>query len=111
MTRRRFLSQNGRRLGIYRYMHDTAQTSDAALLAAYIGNGDECAFGAIVTHHERMVVGTAWRCTGDAELARDIAQEVFATLARKAGWLTGRNTIAGWLYMTTVHLASRAQQS
>jgi RNA polymerase sigma factor (sigma-70 family) len=92
-------------------MHDTAQTSDANLLAEYVRGGDESAFAALVTLHERMVIGTAWRRTGDAELARDIAQEVFATLARKAAWLTGRSTIAGWLYTTTVHVASRARQS
>lgn len=92
-------------------MHDTAHISDANLLANYVRNGDEGAFAALVTLHERMVIGTAWRRTGDAELARDIAQEVFATLAQKAAWLTGRSTIAGWLYTTTVHLASRVRQS
>jgi RNA polymerase sigma factor (sigma-70 family) len=92
-------------------MHDTAYTSDGNLLADYVRGGDERAFAALVTLHQRMVIGTAWRCTGDAELARDVAQEVFAMLARKAAWLTGRSTIAGWLYTTTVHLASRARQS
>lgn len=92
-------------------MHDTAHIPDANLLADYVRHGDERAFAALVTLHERMVIGTAWRRTGDAELARDIAQEVFATLARKAAWLTGRSTIAGWLYTTTVHLSARARQS
>src|SRR5262245_51669022 len=92
-------------------MHDTAQFSDADLLSSYVRVGDQRAFAAVVALHERMVIGTAWRRTGDAELARDIAQEVFATLARKAAWLTGRRSIAGWLYTTTVHLASKARQS
>lgn len=92
-------------------MHAAAQTTDADLLAGYLQHGDERAFATLVDLHERMVIGTAWRRTGDAELARDIAQEVFATLARKAAWLTERRSIAGWLYTTTVHLASRARHS
>jgi RNA polymerase sigma factor (sigma-70 family) len=92
-------------------MHDTAHISDAGLLADYVKRGDERAFAALVDLHERMVIGTAWRRTGDAELARDIAQEVFATLARKAAWLTDRKSIAGWLYTTTIHLASRVRRS
>jgi hypothetical protein len=63
-------------------MHDTAQISGPDLLADYVRGGDDRAFAAVVALHERMVIGTAWRRTGDAELARDIAQEVFATFAR-----------------------------
>jgi RNA polymerase sigma factor (sigma-70 family) len=92
-------------------MHETAHNCDADLLANYVRNGDERAFATLVNLHQRMVIGAAWRRTGDSELARDIAQEVFATLSRKASWLAGRSTIAGWLYTTTAHLASRARRS
>jgi RNA polymerase sigma factor (sigma-70 family) len=58
-----------------------------------------------------MVVGAALRRTGDVEAARDVAQQVFSTLAVKAPWLAGRTSIAGWLYVAASHIAMRAARS
>jgi hypothetical protein len=53
-------------------MH-TIPPSDADLLFRYLEAGDEAAFAALVRAHERLVIGTAARITGNAESARDVA--------------------------------------
>jgi RNA polymerase sigma factor (sigma-70 family) len=88
-------------------MH-TSPPTDADLLSRYMQTGDEGAFAALVRMHERLVIGTAARVTGDAELARDVAQQVFATLAQKAWLLTDRTSLAGWLHHASRHVALRA---
>jgi RNA polymerase sigma-70 factor, ECF subfamily len=45
--------------------------------------GFERAFDILVTRHQRMALGMAFKYIGDAELARDIAQESFLDLYRK----------------------------
>lgn len=85
--------------------------SDAELLARYLREGCEASFGALVAAHQRMVLGAAVRRTGDVELARDVAQQVFALLARKAAWLAGRESLAGWLHQAASYLGARAVRS
>jgi len=83
-------------------------SSDAELLSRYLREGCESSFAALVQAHQRMVLGTALRRTGDAEMARDVAQQVFALLARKAVWLAGRESLAGWLHRAASYLGARA---
>ena len=91
-------------------MH-TSPPTDADLLSRYMEAGDEAAFAALVRAHERLVIGTAARITGNAESARDVAQQVFATLAQKAWMLTDRTSLAGWLHHAARHVALRATRS
>jgi DNA-directed RNA polymerase specialized sigma24 family protein len=60
-----------------------------------------------VQRHLRLVFATALRQVGDRSLAEEISQQVFLALARKAGRLGGHQTIAGWLYQTTLREAKR----
>src|SRR5262249_47752649 len=53
----------------------------------------------------------ARRQTGAPHLAEEITQNVFCLLASKAGTLTGRPTLAGWLYRATCYQAARAARS
>jgi RNA polymerase sigma factor (sigma-70 family) len=93
-------------------MHgELAIRDDSTLLARWARDGSEDAFAEIVQTYERLVLGAALRRTGDAELARDVAQQVFATLAAKAHLLLGRTNLAGWLYQAASHIATRAAQS
>src|SRR4029450_4081502 len=85
--------------------------TDADLLSRYLRDGDEGAFASLVRAHERMVIGTAWRYTGDSELARDVAQQVFATLAQKATLLAERKSLAGWLHIAATHFAKRTRMA
>src|SRR5438067_6223392 len=73
---------------------------DHQLLRAYF-DGDEQAFETVVGKYFRMVYTVAARQTGDAHLAEEIAQSVFLILSRKAGRLSSRISIPGWLLRTT----------
>jgi RNA polymerase sigma factor (sigma-70 family) len=75
---------------------------DAELLRRYARERSEAAFAALVEQHLGAVYGVALRqAHGDTHLAEDIAQIVFATLARKAAALADREVLGGWLYRTT----------
>jgi RNA polymerase sigma factor (sigma-70 family) len=81
--------------------------SDDALLHEFNRARSEQAFEALVQRHLRLVFATALRQVGDRSLAEEISQQVFLALARKAGRLGGHQTIAGWLYQTTLREAKR----
>jgi RNA polymerase sigma-70 factor (ECF subfamily) len=70
--------------------------------------GDDAAFGELVGEHERTVLRAAWRLVGNAEDARDIAQEVFLRLHRHLGRLDPCREIGPWLHRVTVNLALTA---
>lgn len=76
--------------------------SDEGLLQAFAGLGSQEAFGALVTKYLGMVLGIATRRTGDRALAEEIAQNVFAILARKARGLNCGATLGGWIHRATV---------
>jgi len=74
--------------------------NDHQLLSAYV-QGDEQAFETLVEKYFRMVYTVAARQTGDSHLAEEIAQSVFLILSRKAGGLSSKTSIPGWLLRTT----------
>lgn len=76
--------------------------SDADLLKEFCELGSELAFQALVEKHLGLVLGAATRRTGNRSLAEEVAQSVFAILARKASSLRGRASLAGWLYRATM---------
>jgi len=80
---------------------------DAELLRRYTVDRSEAAFAELVERHLTPVYSFALRQVGgDAHLAKDIVQLVFTALARKAGQLTDRQVLGGWLCRTT-HFAAR----
>jgi RNA polymerase sigma factor (sigma-70 family) len=81
-------------------------TPDAELLARFARTNSEDAFAELVKRHVNLVYSAALRqVNGDAHLAQDAAQTVFADLARKAGPLSRRESLTGWLY-TGAHFAA-----
>lgn len=82
---------------------------DAELLRRYAEERSEAAFVELVRRRIGIVYSVALRrCGGDAHLAEDVTQRVFADLARKAKALGGRTVISGWLYRSTQFAASDA---
>src|SRR6266536_257153 len=75
--------------------------TDAQLLREYARNGSEMAFGELVSRHADLVYSAALRQVLEPDLARDVAQSVFADLARKAKSLSSQVVLAGWLYRST----------
>ena len=81
-------------------------TPDSELLTAFARTHAEEAFAELVRRHVSLVYSAALRqVNGDAHLAQDAAQQVFSDLACKAGWLSGRDNLTGWLY-TSAHFAA-----
>ncbi|HEV2436567.1 MAG TPA: sigma-70 family RNA polymerase sigma factor [Verrucomicrobiae bacterium] len=81
-------------------------TPDSELLGRYARTRSEDAFAELVRRHVNLVYSAALRqVNGDAHLAQDVAQTVFADLARKAGVLARRKSLTGWLY-TSAHFAA-----
>jgi RNA polymerase sigma factor (sigma-70 family) len=85
---------------------------DAELLRSYAETGSEEAFAELVGRHLNLVYSAALRqLNGDAHLAKDVSQSVFTDLARKASRLTGRSTLAGWLYTGAHHAAAKVARA
>lgn len=80
--------------------------TDGELLRRYTETNSESAFAELVERHLPLVYSAALRqVNGDAQLAQDVAQTVFADLARKAASLANRPVLTGWLY-TSAHFAA-----
>lgn len=76
--------------------------SDKHLLTAWAERRDESAFRELLGRYAGFVFGAAVRRVGDAGLAEEIAQDVFAHLSQKAAGLLDHPTLAGWLHRSTM---------
>src|ERR1041385_6480078 len=81
-------------------------TEDQRLLREYVEQGSEAAFASLLERHVNLVYSAALRQVRSPDLARDVVQQVFTDLARKAPAYTGHVSIAGWLHRATVYAAS-----
>jgi RNA polymerase sigma factor (sigma-70 family) len=80
--------------------------NDAELLRRYADEKSEAAFADLVRRHLDLVYSAALRrLGGDAHAAADVAQQVFATLARDAGKLSRHGVLTAWLYTATRNAA------
>lgn len=77
---------------------------DAAM--ARVAARDHAAFRALVDAHARAVHALAWRLTGDAAAAEDIAQEAMLRLWDHADrWRPGGPGVGAWLRRVATNLA------
>jgi RNA polymerase sigma-70 factor (ECF subfamily) len=72
--------------------------------------GDPHAFARLVALHEGMVLGLATRLLGDAEEARDLAQEVFLQVYRTLARFEGRSSLRTWIYRIVVNQCRNRQR-
>jgi RNA polymerase sigma factor (sigma-70 family) len=86
---------------------------DDELLQAFTepGSGSEWAFWPLGDRYAGLVYSIAKRRVGDRELAGKVSQNVFAILARKAGQLGARASLAGWLQRVAVLEAAKAMRT
>src|ERR1051325_1892592 len=85
---------------------------DTELLRRYATEGSEQAFTELVRRHLDVVFSAACRqMGGDVHRAQDVAQLVFADLARKAGSLAGHAALVGWLYTSTHFAAAKLKRT
>jgi RNA polymerase sigma factor (sigma-70 family) len=81
---------------------------DMALVREYAASQSEQAFETLVSRHVNLVYSAALRQARDAALAQEITQAVFIILARKAGSLSPKTILSGWLYRTARFAAADA---
>lgn len=82
---------------------------DPDLLSRFVDHRDQVAFAELVRRHIDFVYAAALRhVSGDRHRAEDVAQEVFADLARKAAGLRNHPCLPGWLYASTRFTAINA---
>lgn len=86
-----------------------APATDEDLLRAYVAQRDETRFARLVQRHLNLVFGTALRILNDHSAAEEVAQNVFISLARKAGSIRPGEGLAGWLHRAAI-LESRLRQ-
>ena len=78
---------------------------DATLLREYVINNSEAAFEALVSRYLHFVHSAAMRQVHDSHMAEEVAQVVFIILAKKAGRISDRTILSGWLFKTTRFVA------
>jgi RNA polymerase sigma-70 factor (ECF subfamily) len=83
--------------------------SPATIAAA--ARGDARAFEEIVRRFERPVWSLAFRFTGDAELARDVTQEVFLRLWKNLGRYDPSRPFAPWFLKLATNFALNAKEA
>jgi RNA polymerase sigma factor (sigma-70 family) len=80
----------------------TERLQDCELLRAFVRQGDQAAFTAVVRRHLDLVFATALRKLEDPGAAEEVAQNVFAVLARKAWQFAPDDSLPAWLHRTTL---------
>lgn len=83
--------------------------ADGQLLAAFAERNAQPAFTELVRRYGPMVLGLSRRVVCDHHAAKDVFQAVFLVLARKAGTLNRKPSLANWLYTVAYHLALRSR--
>jgi RNA polymerase sigma factor (sigma-70 family) len=83
---------------------------DLRLLRRYAADGCAHAFEVIVRRHIAWIYSASVRQVGDAELAEDVTQAVFAILARRASSIPDQTVLRGWLFNTMRFTAKEARR-
>jgi RNA polymerase sigma factor (sigma-70 family) len=76
----------------------TMTADDHKLLRQFTRTGDQLAFTALVRRHINLVYSAALRQVRSPHLAEEVAQSVFADLARDAAKLKPDTILTAWLY-------------
>ena len=96
--------------GLRRILADPQAVSDADLIQRYVLHHDQAAFELLVWRHAALVMSVCRGILRDHHLAEDAFQAVFLALARKAGSISQREAVAGWLHRVAHNAALKARQ-
>ncbi len=84
--------------------------TDHELLQSYVQQQSADALCELARRHAPMVRAAALRGLGDSHAADDATQAVFLVLMRRAGGLSPRVPLGGWLFQTTRYVVSDIQR-
>src|SRR5262245_21349440 len=80
--------------------------ADAELLRRFVEHKDEPAFEELLRRHGDLVMRVCRRHLGSSD-ADDAFQAVFLVLARDAGRIARRESLAGWLFRVAYHVSRK----
>jgi RNA polymerase sigma factor (sigma-70 family) len=86
-----------------------AELSDRDLLERFAVRREEAAFAALVQRHGPLVLNVCRRLLHQEQDAEDVFQATFLVLARKAGSVRWRDSVAPWLHAVAHRLALKAR--
>lgn len=87
---------------------DADGPTDAALLQRFALSRDPEAFELLIWRHAGMVMRVCRSRLRDHHAAEDASQAVFLALAKQAGAVCRRGTVAGWLYRVAWRIAAKS---
>jgi RNA polymerase sigma factor (sigma-70 family) len=88
--------------------------TDSELIGRFLLRRDavaEAAFSALVERHGAMVLRVCREVLGDQHDAEDAAQAVFFVLARQAGSISRRDSVASWLHGVALRVAVKSRRT
>src|SRR5260370_14748126 len=86
-----------------------AEATDRQLVERFVRGHEELAFATLLRRHGPMVLGVSLGILRQLEDAEDVFQATFLLLARKAGSIRKRESVASWLHGVAYRLAVRAK--
>lgn len=98
---RKVMSQIARMIG----RPDGCALTDAQLLEGFAVRREEACFEVLVWRHGSLVLNLCRRILRDAHEAEDAFQATFLILARKAGAIGKKESLAGWLHKVAFRVA------
>src|SRR5437899_9305091 len=81
------------------------ELDDMMLLQEYTARDSQAAFAELVSRRVGFVYSAALRQVRDPHFAEEVTQAVFIILARKAGTISPKTILTGWLFRTTRFVA------
>jgi RNA polymerase sigma-70 factor (ECF subfamily) len=87
---------------------DRDETEDLVCVERVLREGTPEALRPLYERYKDKVYNTAYRITGDASLAEDVAHDVFLLVYERLGQFRRKSRFSSWLYRVTVNRATDA---